>query len=111
MMYPHPKNSSHEANLPTMRVTHIEHYAREEFGAGIMSDLLFKLSVNQLCAVIRHEGIDVESNTMLTMLESLVIAGEIPFPDFMGRVQNLFPQVFDKIDSALLAKLSAYRAD
>ena len=59
----------------------------------------------------RLQGIDDEAMTMLNMLETLVIAGEIPFPDFMGRMQNLFPEAFNQMDPALLAKLSTFNDD
>lgn len=67
-----------------------------------MSDVIFKLRVNQLVTTLRKtQQLDAESNTMLNVLESLVVAGEIPFTDFMQRVQNLFPHVFDQIDAQL----------
>jgi hypothetical protein len=75
-----------------------------------MSDLIFKLTVNQLVAVLHAEGVEGEAATMLNMLESLVIAGEIPLPDFMSRVQNLFPHLFDRIDRQLIATLQRYSA-
>lgn len=72
---------------------------------ALMSDMIFKLRVNQLVTTLRAQPLESEANTMLGMLESLVIAGEIPFADFMQRVQNLFPDVFDQIDPALCEKL------
>lgn len=78
---------------------------------GIMSDLIFKLTVNQLVAVLRSHGVDGEANIMLGMLESLVIAGEISLPNFMSRVQNLFPHLFDRIDPQLIATLQRYAAE
>lgn len=66
-----------------------------------MSDMILKLRVNQLVTTLRAQKIEGDANTMLTILESLVVAGEIPFPDFMQRVQNLFPHVFDEIDPQL----------
>lgn len=75
-----------------------------------MSDVIFKLRVNQLVTTLRTRPLDGESSTMLGVLESLVIAGEIPFDDFMQRVQNLFPHVFDEIDADLREKLFAMLA-
>jgi hypothetical protein len=92
--------------VPNARVVSVAQPAPGEFGVGIMSDLIFKLTVNQLCSVIRQRGVDRESETMLGMLESLVIAGEIALPDFMERVQNLFPHIFAQIDRSLIAKLT-----
>jgi hypothetical protein len=97
--------------MPALRVTGVTYHERCEFGGGIMSDLIFKLTVSQLATSIRLQGIDGESMAMLNMLESLVIAGEIAFPDFMRRMQNLFSDAFDKMAPALLAKLSALGAD
>ena len=94
--------------IPKPNVTAIALHERCGFTTDIMGDLIFKLTVNQLANSIRLHGIDDESMTMLGMLESLVIAGEIEFNDFMRRIQNLFADVMDKIDPALLAKLSAY---
>jgi hypothetical protein len=48
---------------------------------------------------------------MLQVLENLVIAGEITFPGFMLRVQNLFPDVFDKIDASLRDNLMRMLSD
>ena len=98
-------------DVPGMRVTTVMQHAPCEFAGGIMTDLIFKLTVNQLCGVIRQQGIDPEAETMLGMLESLVIAGEIALPDFMQRVQNLFPHIFARIDRELIKKLTEIAAD
>ena len=103
--------SDYAVEMPQLRIMSVAYHERCEFGGGIMSDIIFKLTVNQLATSIRLQGIDDESMAMLNMLESLVIAGEIPFPDFMGRMQNLFSDTFDKMDPTLLAKLSALNAD
>jgi hypothetical protein len=97
--------------IPKPRVTVIAQHERFGFTNDIMGDLIFKLTVNQLATSIRLQGIDDESMTMLGMLESLVIAGEIEFNDFMRRIQNLFADVMDKIDSTLLAKLQTYATE
>lgn len=98
-------------DVPSMRVTTVTQHAPCEFAGGIMTDLIFKLTVNQLCGVIRQQGIDPEAETMLGMLESIVIAGEIALPDFMERVQNLFPHIFARIDRELIKKLTEIAAD
>ena len=103
--------SRYEVEMPSKQVTTIQFHERCEFAGSIMTDLIFKLTVNQLATSIRLQGIDDESMAMLNMLETLVIAGEIPFPDFMGRMQNLFPEAFNRMDPALLAKLSAFNDD
>lgn len=97
--------------LPLAQLLVVTEHSRCEFAGSMMTDLILKLTVKQLCAVIRQHGIEGESETMLGMLESLVIAGEIALPDFMERVQNLFPHIFTRIDRALLETLSAYAAD
>ena len=73
--------------------------------------MIFKFRVNQLAVTLRTQGLDEESKTMLNVLESLVIAGEIPFSDFMQRVQNLFPHVFDQIDANLRDNLLKMLSD
>lgn len=103
--------SRYSVEMPTPSVTGVALHERCEFAGGIMTDLIFKLTVNQLATSIRLQGIDEESMFMLNTLETLVIAGEIPFSDFMSRMQNLFAQCFDKMDPALLAKLSAIATD
>ncbi len=102
------RNFASDVAQPTARVTPAD---ERNADAGLMTDVVFKLTINQLCAVIRQRGIDGEANTMLSVLESLVVAGEIAFPDFMGRVQNLFPDVFDQIDPTLLNKLTSFIND
>lgn len=103
--------SRYDVEMPSKQVTSIQFHERYEFAGSIMTDLIFKLTVNQLATSIRLQGVDDESMAMLNMLETLVIAGEIPFPDFMGRMQNLFPEAFNRMDPALLAKLSSFNDD
>lgn len=80
--------------------------ADAEMADGLMTEVIFKLRVNQLVTTLRGtQQITGEAATMLGVLESLVIAGEIPFVDFMQRVQNLFPDVFDKVDASLRENL------
>lgn len=116
-MYQTPKSSSHEPNaenkqpVPMPQVSGITLHERHEMAEGMMSDVIFKLRVNQLVTTLRGQGLDAESTTMLNVLESLVVAGEIPFGDFMNRVQNLFPHVFDQIDTDLREKLLAMLSD
>lgn len=75
---------------------------KAESADGLMTEVIFKLRVNQLVTTLKNTNqVTGEAATMLTMLESLVVAGEIPFVDFMQRVQNLFPDVFDHIDPQL----------
>jgi hypothetical protein len=99
------------SQMPHLKVVEIAEHEACEFGGGIMTDLIFKITVNQFSGVIRQHGIAGESETMLAMLESLVIAGEIPLPDFMDRVQNLFPHIFALVDRGLLSKLTTIAVD
>lgn len=101
----------HHGDVPGMRVSSVAQHAPCEFAGSIMTDLIFKLTVNQLCGVIRQQGIDREAEAMLGLLESLVIAGEIALHDFMERVQNLFPHIFARIDRGLIQKLTEISAD
>jgi len=99
------------AQTPSTIGVAVVHHAPCEFANGIMTDLLFKLTVNQFCSVIRQHAIDTESEMLLGMLESLVIAGEIPLHDFIERIQNLLPHIFARIDRSLLKKLMEIAAD
>lgn len=76
--------------------------ANAESSDCLMGDVIFKLRVNQLVTTLRATNqLSAECHTMLGVLENLVVAGEIPFTDFMQRVQNLFPHVFDEIEPEL----------
>lgn len=96
------------ARIPKSRIRSIVLHERCGLAPDMMGDVLFTRAVNQLATAIRLQGVEEESMVMLGMLESLVLAGEIEFGDFMRRIQNLFPQVMDKLDRTLLAKLLAY---
>ncbi len=106
-MNQNPKLPSHDTNQTlALGVPAHQLGGDAEQADGLMSDVIFKLRVNQLVTTLRAtEQITGEACTMLAVLESLVVAGEIPFSDFMQRVQNLFPDVFDKVDPALRENL------
>jgi hypothetical protein len=91
--------------IPMVRVQQVASHDRCDATDGLMSDMILKLRVNQLVTILLNQGLDGESKAMLGLLESLVVAGEIPFTDFMQRVQNLFPHVFDMIDASLRESL------
>ena len=117
-MHPYPTSSSHEpadtVSSPKLALgtPACALDTRTELADGLMADVIFKLRVNQLVTTLRAtKQMDAESSSMLTMLESLAIAGEIPFPDFMQRVQNLFPHVFNEIAPALRDNLLRMLAD
>jgi hypothetical protein len=77
----------------------------------LMTDVLFKLRVNQLVSTLRSQPLTRDDETMLGSLEMLVLAGEITFPGFMLRVQNLFPDVFDRIEPSLRETLMRMLSD
>ncbi len=83
----------------------------EALASHALSDLVFTLTVSQLGKEIRARGIDSESAVMLSMLESLVIAGEITLGNFMQRIEHLFPEVFASMPASLMATLQAYATE
>lgn len=72
-----------------------------------LADKMQAMTVQQITTSLRMQGIDGEDDSMLTSLETLVLAGEIPFPDFIGRVQNLFPKAIDRLDVTLRMKIAS----
>lgn len=64
-------------------------------------------TVQQLVTSMRMQGIAGEDDHMLTSLETLVIAGEISFSDFIGRIQNLFPRAVDGLDVSMRMKIAS----
>lgn len=109
IMNQHPKNSPHKTSPAEPPRAHAAH--GQSVGDDLMADVIFKLQVNQLATTLRTQPMDAEANIMLGMLESLVIAGEIPLSEFMQRVQNLFPEMFAQIDTDLREKLLSMLGD
>lgn len=66
-----------------------------------------QLTVQQLTTSMRMHGIVGDDDVMLSSLESMVLAGEISFTDFIGRIQNLFPKTLDALDVSLRMKIAA----
>lgn len=100
-----PERSSHEPSL-ALGIPASQLGSEAEASDCLMSDVIFKLRVNQLVTTLKNTNqVTGEAETMLNVLESLVVAGEIPFVDFMQRVQNLFPDVFDRVDAPLKESL------
>lgn len=64
-------------------------------------------TVQQLVTSLRMQGIAEEDDHMLRSLESLVMAGEISFADFIGRIHNLFPRVIDELDVSMRMKVAS----
>jgi hypothetical protein len=66
-----------------------------------------ELTIKQVAATLRLQNPESEEIVMLQSLESLVLAGEISFGDYMGRVQNLFPKVMESLDVPLRMKVAS----
>ncbi len=100
------------AQIPASRIRTIALHERCSIvDEHILSDMITKLRVNQLVTTLRAQPLDEESSVMLGVLESLVVAGEISLADFIQRVQNLFPQIFDTIDARLRDNLMRMLVD
>ncbi len=65
------------------------------------------MTVKQVATTLRMQNEDGEELVMLQSLESLVLAGEITFNDFIGRAQNLFPRVMESMDVSLRMKIAS----
>ncbi|OYW14036.1 MAG: hypothetical protein B7X02_00895 [Rhodospirillales bacterium 12-54-5] len=66
-----------------------------------------EMTVKQLTISLRMQSPESEDITMLNSLESLVLAGEIPYKEFVERVQNLFPHAMAGLESSLRMKVAA----
>jgi hypothetical protein len=92
---------------PRLRVRHARVDGRYDLGTMLLTERNQEITVKQLATSLRMRGIDDESAAMLDLLESLILAGEISFHDYMSRVQHLFPHVLDQVDASLRVKISA----
>jgi hypothetical protein len=92
---------------PAPQVHEIRMDERYDLGETIIMEYMRESTVAQLATSLRMQGIDDESNAMLGLLESLALAGEISFRDYIGRVQNLFPRALDDIDVSLRMKVAS----
>ena len=101
-----PWASSRSKN-PIPQVHSIRMDERYDLGETIIMEYMRESTVIQLATSLRMQGIDDESTAMLGLLESLALAGEISFRDYIGRVQNLFPRVLDDIDVSLRMKVAS----
>lgn len=66
-----------------------------------------ELTVKQLATVLRMRHEHGEEVVMLNTLESLALAGEIGFNDYIGRTQNLFPREMEHLDISLKMKIAS----
>lgn len=99
------------SHAPRLRVRQVHMAGRYDLGTTLLDARNAEMTIRQLTTALRMQGIDSESEAMLELLESLILAGEISFADFMNRVQHLFPHGMDKIDRSLRVKLSALLID
>lgn len=74
---------------------------------AVMHVRVKEATVKQVATTLRMQHDDSEELVMLQSLESLVLAGEISFHDFIGRVQNLFPRALDQLDVPLRLKVAS----
>ena len=66
-----------------------------------------EMTVRQVVTTLRMQHDESEDLVMLRSLESLVLAGEISFHDFIGRAQNLFPRAMEQFDVPLRMKVAS----
>ena len=79
----------------------------EPFDDAVYRATTERTTVQQVVTALRMQGVEGEESTMLGSLAEMVSAGEIPFADFIGRVQNLFPRAIDALDVALRMKIAS----
>lgn len=66
-----------------------------------------EITVKQLGLHLRMQLPEAEEVTMLNSLETLVLAGEIGYAEFVDRVQNLFPAAMVRLENSLRMKIAA----
>ena len=74
---------------------------------GALAARVRELTIKQVTTTLRMQYDDSEDLIMLQSLESLVLAGEIEFSGFIGRVQNLFPRALEQMDVSLRMKVAS----
>lgn len=105
MLWSLGKNLFHGGNK---RRAIVEHYhTRADYSDAALAEKVQALTVQQVTTSLRMQGVAGDDDTMLTSLETMALAGEIPFSDFIGRVQNLFPRAIESLDVPLRMKISA----
>ena len=65
-----------------------------------------ELTIKQVATTVRMQD-PHEDLGMLASLESLVLAGEIAFADYIGRLQNLYPKAMSGMDVSLRMKIAS----
>ena len=94
-------------NLMGFSKTELEATKRNSQSSYDFDSKVQALTVQQLATSLRMHGIEGEDEVLLSSLESMVLAGEISFRDFIGRLQNLFPKTLDALDVTLRMKVAA----
>ncbi len=92
---------------PRSQVREVQVDGFYDLGAELLTERNQEVTARQLATALRMQGIDDESAAMLELLESLILAGEISFGDYINRIQHLFPHVLDRMDASLRVKISA----
>ncbi|MES2983897.1 MAG: hypothetical protein V4735_01770 [Pseudomonadota bacterium] len=102
-----PWGGSAKSKTPRLQVRAVAMHQRYDLGESLITEQSRVLAIGQFVTSLRMQGLDDEASALLGLLESLVLEGEIAFPDFMGRIQNLFPRALDKVDVSLRMKINA----
>ena len=97
--------------LPATQVHAAHSNARHAVGEAALDERTRETTIKQLAMALRLRGLDAESETMLASLETLALAGEISFRDYMGRAQNLFPNLLNTLDVTLRMKIVSLMVD
>lgn len=103
--------SGPKPTAPGLRVHSASSASRYDLGEALVVERVRAVAISQLAKSLRMQGAEGEAETMLTSLESLASAGEITFRDYIGRVQNLFPNALNQIDVPLRMKIASLMVD
>lgn len=81
--------------------------SRRDYSEGLLSSKVQAVAVQQLTTAMRMRGLRPGDETLLDSLQQMMLAGEISFADFIGRIENLFPKMLDALDVSLRMKIAA----
>lgn len=101
-----PRTGS-KAKTPRFKVRDIRMDHTFDLGESLLTERSQEIAATQLATSLRLQGLEDEDAAMLGLLESLVLAGEISFRDYVARVQNLFPRVLEQIDMSLRLRITS----
>lgn len=85
----------------------IAHELSQPQELALVQNRVRETTIKQMVTTLRMQHEDSEEVVMLLSLESLALAGEISFHDFVGRAQNLFPRALDEMDVPLRLKITS----